>query len=250
MSSYEPSKIADHIIISIADLLKDREKIFIGLNSYIPILAAAVAKIIQRKGLDIMTVSEAHNPELESIRLVQSTGDPKWAEYSPVFITIDAFDLAQKGVIDVMFLGPIQVDSETNFNLSVIGSYEKPKVRLTGGAASAFIAPLVKRLILWNTKHSKRGLVERDDFITATAKNSTNEVFLCTNLCIFQYNRYEKIWVLKALHPWANMKDIEENTGFKFKKVDDVEITREPTEEEKALIKTLDPNGLRLKGFY
>ena len=248
--SSEVNRIADHIIVSIADLLRDGEKVYIGLNSYVPLLAVAVAKVIQGKNLDVMTVAEAHNPELESIRLVQSTGDPRWAETSPVLITIDAFDLAQKGLVDVMFLGPVQIDSETNFNLSVIGSYERPRVRLTGGAASAFIAPLVKRLILWNTRHSRKSLVDKVDFVTATAKNADNEIILCTNLCIFQYSRPGKTWMLKAVHPWATAKDVEENTGFRYVEAGGLGTTREPTEEERALIKTLDPNDLRLKGFY
>ena len=246
----EPSVVADHMVVSVADLLRDREKVFIGLNSYIPLLAVAVAKIIHGKKIDVFTVAEAYNPELESIRLKQSTGDPNWVETATVLTTVEAFDLVQKGAIDIMFLGPIQVDSETNFNLSVIGNYEKPKVRLTGGAASAFIAPLVNRLILWNVKHSKRVFVEKVDFVTATTRNAGNEVIVCTNLCIFQYDRGERKWLLKALHPWADEKTVEENTGFQFKKTENIIKTREPNEEEKELIKLLDPNDLRLKPFY
>ncbi len=242
-------EVADHMIVSIASMLRDGERIFIGLNSYVPLLAAAVARIIHGKRLSIYTVAEAHNPELERIRLKQSTGDPALAATGTVFITVEAFDLVQKGAIDVMFLGPVQVDGETNINLSVIGSYEKPRVRLTGGAASAFIVPLIKRMIFWNTKHSKRGLVSRVDFVTATAKNSDNEVWLCTNLCCFRYDRSISKWVLEALHPWASVDDVRENTGFEFV-VGNVSATRPPSEEEKALINTLDPDELRLKAFY
>jgi glutaconate CoA-transferase subunit B len=138
--------LADQMIVTMADRLRDGEAVATGLNSHIPILAVAVAKIVHGKKLRLLTVAEAHDPELESVRLTYSTGDPSWAELGSVLPMIETFDLVQQGKLDVMFLGPLQIDAETNFNLSVIGPYERPKVRLTGGAASAFIAPLVKRL--------------------------------------------------------------------------------------------------------
>jgi glutaconate CoA-transferase subunit B len=241
--------LADQMIVTIADRLRDGEAVATGLNSHIPILAVAVAKIVHGKKLRLLTVAEAHVPELESVRLTYSTGDPSWAELGTVLPMIETFDLVQQGKLDVMFLGPLQIDAETNFNLSVIGSYERPKVRLTGGAASAFIAPLVKRLFLWKTKHTKRDLVERVDFVTATAKNSKNEVYLFTNLCVFRFDRSAGTWALEALHPWADLETVKENTGFRFL-VGNPSRTRSPGEEEKELISRMDPQGLRLKAFY
>ncbi len=241
--------LADQMIVTIADRLRDGEAVATGLNSHIPILAVAVAKIVHGKKLRLLTVAEAHEPELESVRLTYSTGDPSWAELGTVLPMIETFDLVQQGKLDVMFLGPLQIDAETNFNLSVIGPYERPKVRLTGGAASAFIAPLVKRLFLWKTKHTKRDLVERVDFVTATAKNSKNEVYLFTDLCVFRFDRSAGAWALEALHPWADLETVKENTGFRFL-VGNPSRTRSPGEEEKELISRLDPQGLRLKAFY
>jgi glutaconate CoA-transferase subunit B len=237
------------MIVTIADRLRDGEAVATGLNSHIPILAVAVAKIVHGKKVRLLTVAEAHEPELESVRLTYSTGDLSWAELGTVLPMIETFDLVQQGKLDVMFLGPLQIDAETNFNLSVIGSYERPKVRLTGGAASAFIAPLVKRLFLWKTKHTKRDLVERVDFVTATAKNSKNEVYLFTNLCVFRFDRSAGTWALEALHPWADLETVKENTGFRFL-VGNPSRTRSPGEEEKELISRMDPQGLRLKAFY
>jgi glutaconate CoA-transferase subunit B len=162
---------------------------------------------------------------------------------------IETFDLVQQGKLDVMFLGPLQIDAETNFNLSVIGPYERPKVRLTGGAASAFIAPLVRRLFLWKTKHTRRDLVERVDFVTATARNSRNEVYLFTDLCVFRFDRSAGTWALEALHPWADLETVKASTGFRFL-VGNPSRTRPPGEEERELISRMDPQGLRLKAFY
>jgi glutaconate CoA-transferase subunit B len=251
MASERPDArtLADQMIVTIADRLRDGEAVATGLNSHIPILAVAVAKIVHGKKLRLLTVAEAHEPELESIRLTYSTGDPSWAELGTVLPMIETFDLVQQGKLDVMFLGPLQIDADTNFNLSVIGPYERPKVRLTGGAASAFIAPLVKRLFLWKTKHTKRDLVERVDFVTATARSSRNEVYLITDLCVFRFDRSAGAWALEALHPWADLETVKENTGFRFL-VGNPSRTRSPGEEEKELISRMDPQGLRLKAFY
>jgi len=245
----DPRTVADQMIVTIAEHLREGEAVATGLNSHVPILAVAVAKVIHGRRIRLLTVAEAHDPELERIELTYSTGDPSWAGLGTVLPMIEAFDLVQQGKVDVMFLGPLQIDSETNFNLSVIGPYERPKVRLTGGAASAFIAPLVRRLFLWKTKHTKRDLVERVDFVTATARNSTNEVYLFTDLCVFRFDRSARAWTLEALHPWADVETVRENTGFRFQVSSPVR-TRPPSEEERALIDRMDPQGLRLRAFY
>jgi len=143
-----------------------------------------------------------------------------------------------------MFLGPVQVDNETNVNLSVIGDYYNPKVRLTGGAATAFILPLAKKGILWNLKHSKRSLVERVDFVTGTAKYSNNEVILVTNLGVLYYDRREKVWEIKSVYEGIAINDIIANTGFKVVPSNDIEQIS-ITKEEVEFINKLDPYNLR-----
>ncbi|MDW8043654.1 MAG: CoA-transferase [Nitrososphaerota archaeon] len=244
----DPREVADHLIVTIADRLADGFRVVTGLNSHVPLLAIAVAKVVHGKRVSLYTVAEAYDPDLERVKLRPSTGDPALAEDATVIPMVETFDLVQKGLIDVMFLGPVQIDAETNINLSVIGSYRRPKVRLPGGAASAFIVPLVKRVYFWRTRHTTRDLVKRVDFVTATARHSTNEVYLFTNLCVLKYNRERSIWELEARHPWADRELVASNTGFELLFQDD-RVTRPPSREEKELIRALDPNDLRVKAF-
>ena len=44
----------------------------------------------------------------------------------------DAFLLAQRGFLDVGFIGGAQIDQYGNLNTSAIGGYDRPKVRLPG----------------------------------------------------------------------------------------------------------------------
>ncbi|NON62328.1 CoA-transferase, partial [Acidianus sp. RZ1] len=206
------------------------------------LLGSFMARDFYNKDIKILSVSEAYNPARVSIS--PSTGDPFFVSESPVMTTTDAFDLVQKGKIDVMFLGPSQIDSETNVNLSVIGNYYKPEVRLPGGAATAFILPLVGKAILWNVKHSKNSLVKRVDFVTGTAKYSKNKVIIVTNLCVMEYSRADHRWKVTYLYPWSDFKTVQDNTGFE---VEDNVIGRiELNEREKMFLDSLDTSKLRL----
>jgi len=233
--------IVEYVAKAISLLLNDGEKVYIGLNSIPAILGAFMARDLYKKKIRILGVAEADNPP--SVVISPSTGDPFFAESTPIMITADSFDLFQKGLVDVMFLGPVQIDEETNVNLSVIGSYERPKVRLTGGAATAYLMPLAKKVILWNLKHSTRSLVKRVDFVTGTAKNSTNEVYLVTNLGVMRFDRGEKKWKVSHVYPWSNCEEIKRNTGFDVhcEKIETVTVT----EEDLAFINNLDPYKLR-----
>ncbi|MEM0064446.1 MAG: CoA-transferase [Metallosphaera sp.] len=231
----------DYVIKAIAELIDNGELVYVGLNSGPALLASFLARDFQKKNIQIVGVAEAYNPK--NIILSPSTGDPFFIKDSPVMITADSFDLAQKGRLDVMFLGPVQVDQETNINLTAIGRYERPKVKLPGGAATAYLMPLAKKVILWNLKHSKNSIVKRVDFVTGTARNSDNEVFLVTNLAVFKFDREKRTWTIVSIYPWSELEDIVNNTGFHVELKSDKMITVSP--EESAYINTLDPYNLR-----
>ncbi|MCD8510476.1 MAG: hypothetical protein LRY73_11810 [Bacillus sp. (in: Bacteria)] len=130
------------------------------------------------------------------------------------------------------------MDQYGQVNNSVIGSFNKPKVRLPGGAGSAVIIPTAKRTILWRTKHDKRTLVEDCDFITSAGRVS----HLITPLGVF-----EKIGdrlVLKSIHPYATLTEVKENTGFPLI-YDEVNYTEKPTKEEMKVLHQVDANRIR-----
>ncbi len=248
-SSRDPEFAADVTVTCMADLLADGELVFVGLNSHHALLAAAVARFLHRKRIRVVTVAEGYEPTFADLPVKRSTGDPDLARVGTVLPTVEAFDLAQKGRVDVMFLGPVQIDEETNINVSVIGPLESPKVRLPGGAAAAFILPLVRRAVLWNFRHSVRSLVKRVDFVTATARNASNEVLLCTDLCLLKHDRRRRAWRLVSVHPWSSRDEVLGSTGFEVIADSGVTVTRAPTDEERELIARLDPEGLRLRPF-
>ncbi|WP_338601955.1 CoA-transferase [Sulfolobus tengchongensis] len=232
----------DYVIKAISTLLEDGELVYVGLNSIPALIGTFMARDLYGKKIRILGVAEASNPV--KVKLSPSTGDPFFVESSPVMITADSFDLAQKGKLDVMFLGPAQIDEETNVNLTAIGSYENPKVKLPGGAATAFILPLVRKAILWNLRHSKKSLVKKVDFISGTAKFSNNKVFLVTNLGILSYDRGNRKWYIDAVYPFSSYNQIVENTEFQVDRKDSERVI-ELTDEDVKFINSIDPYKLR-----
>src|SRR5205814_2394176 len=74
--------------------------------------------------------------------------------------------ILQSGRIEVGFLGGAQVDRYGNINTTVVGSYERPAVRLPGSGGAAEIAIHARRLLIVS-KLSLRAFPERVDFVTS-----------------------------------------------------------------------------------
>ena len=84
---------------------------------------------------------------------------------SPRMFELFAFYL-QAGLIDVAFLGGAQIDRFGNLNTTVIGDYDRPKVRLPGSGGACEIA-IHARKILVIMRQAERSFVEKLDFRTS-----------------------------------------------------------------------------------
>ena len=81
---------------------------------------------------------------------------------------VDVYQLALRGRIDVMLLGCVQVDGRGRVNSTVIGDFARPRVRLPGGGGAAVLFQVVRRVIVFRTRHDLASLVPSVDFVTAT----------------------------------------------------------------------------------
>jgi glutaconate CoA-transferase subunit B len=80
----------------------------------------------------------------------------------------------QAGLIDVAFLGGAQIDRYGNLNTTVIGSYDKPKVRLPGSGGACEIA-IHARQILVIMRQAQRSFVETLHFRTSPGHSGDPE---------------------------------------------------------------------------
>ncbi len=211
----------------------------------------------------------SHSPNLELVyeagvfgarpaRLPLSIGDPTIVTGAVSAMGMaDLFQLyLQRGLIDVGFLGAAQIDKFGNINTTVIGDYQKPKVRLPGSGGAAEIAVLCEKILVI-TRLNKRAFVPRVDFITSPghlegggARKKLNvrgrgPEAVITDLCILRFAEDTREMIVTSLHPNVTREKVQENIGWEVRFAEALKITPEPTERELELIRDeLDPHGL------
>ncbi len=223
---------------AIANLLRDGETVFHGVSSHLPMVAMMLAKQLHAPNLVHLNIPGGVNPTSIAQASYSSAGAGLVSSAESYFPLEEVFDLSMRGKLDVAFLSGIQFDIHGNINASVVGTYQKPKVRLPGGAGSAVLIPTAKKAIIWRTKHDKRTFVEKVDFVTTRG----NLWKIVTPLCIFHYI-HGKLH-LESIHPTSSLEEVQENTGFELI-YDEIKYTSVPTEKEIALLKRIDPQDYR-----
>lgn len=238
----DKERISNYMVCAISHMLQDKEVVFHGVSSHIPMIGMMLARATHAKDLVHVNIPGGVNPADISKEDYSSAGNQIYKTSTSSFPLQDVFDLSMRGGLDVAFLGGVQFDLEGNVNASVIGDYEKPKVRLPGGAGSAVLIPTAKKAILWRTKHDKRTFTEKVDFITTRG----NVWRMVTPLCVFAFRNGR--WELDSIHPTSSLEEVKENTGFPLY-YDEIRYTEEPTKEELYLLKKIDPHLNRCLEF-
>lgn len=231
-------RTSDMMTCAIANLLQDGETVFHGVSSHIPMVAMQLAKALHAPDLVHLNIPGGVNPSSIAKASYSSAGADLYTNAEANFPLDQVFDLSMRGKLDVAFLSGIQFDISGNVNASVIGSYQKPKVRLPGGAGSAVLIPTARKAIIWRTKHDKRTFVEKVDFVTTRG----NLWKIVTPLCIFEYK--EGKLHLDSIHPTSSFEEVKENTGFELL-YDQLKYTAAPTARELAALKKIDPHDYR-----
>ena len=168
----------------IARLIGDAKHVAVGAASPVP----ATGVLLQK---------EKH-PELRVSMLHKRKGNP-FTEGSR-----ELFDLAGQGRIDVFFLGGAQIDGEANINL-----VRADGRRFPGSFGSAFLYPLVKKVILFREEHSPRVLVPKVEFISARGDPAA----LLTGKALFSWQKDKRRFRLESTHEPG---DVRADTGFSY----------------------------------
>ena len=227
----------DMMAVAMARLLRSGETVFHGVASPLPMIATLLAKRLHAPDLVALNISGAIDAEPDHLPV--STVDPVLLRGTRALVTLaDLFDLSARGRLDVAFLSGVQIDGAGRINLSAIGPYERPNVRLPGGAGSAMLMPTARRVILWRTRHDPRTFVEHLDFVTAAG----NVERVVTPLGIFV--RREGRLVVESLHPGVTADGFRAATGFPVEIGPEALVTVPPTPAEIAALRKLDPGGI------
>ncbi|MFC6989256.1 hypothetical protein ACFQJD_12030 [Haloplanus sp. GCM10025708] len=245
--------VAEVMCAAIARRLASVETAFQGFASPLPTVALRMAH--ERDGVTHLSASGAVNGRPETAPL--STEDQRLLAGSTAqFTSPEAFDLAARGGVDVMFVGSPQFDRRGRMNGTVVGSWDDPKVKFGGGGGSGSLLPLVEEAWAWRTEHTARSLPEDVDFVTAEG----NLTYLVTPLCEFE--RLDGELRVVSLHPGVSRTTVRERTGWDVTFADDRRTvgddrrtvgddrrTPRPTDEELRLLEDVDPKRVRRSGF-
>lgn len=224
-----------YIVTNLARFIRAGEITFSGVNSTPPMLACLLAK--RAYHFDFVYINVAGGVQPTPSKIPLSSSDPVLSEGSTaIFANEDFYDLCTRGGMDLCFLGAAQVDGLGRTNVSAIGDWHNPKVRLPGGGGGAVMLPTAKRAVTWRTEHSRRTMVEKLDFITASGGMHG----VVTPIAVF-VKRDERL-ALQSWHPESSLEEVRARTGFPFDAAG-AQPTAMPTQREIDALRSLDPSG-------
>jgi glutaconate CoA-transferase subunit B len=142
-----------------------------------------------------------------------------------------------------MLLGAVQVDGQGRVNSTVVGPFERPTVRLPGGGGAAVLFQVVRRIIVYRTRHDPRSLAPAVDFVTATG----NLERVVTPLAVFRAT--VDGLRLEGLQPGVTLEEVRRRTGFPVVPAADCGPLAPPTAAELRALDDLDPDRLRALDF-
>ena len=220
------------MIVVMSRLIKNGETAATGTLSPIPAAALILAK-------------QLHAPDITALIY----GD---SEFRVTDGLHEVFGLAHRGLLDLFFLSGIQIDQAGSINLSVIGDYSKPKLRLPGGAGSNMISMMAGRIILFTMSHTTRLFVPKVCFTNATAQDDTipwrrgKLSHIVTPLALLKYNEKQKVVKIDSVYPGVSYELVAENTGFDLgKNSSDVPVIDPVSNEELRLLREVVLTKLR-----
>ncbi len=240
MSQLDISRTADLMVTAIARELRPGESVFHGLASTIPHVAVQLAQRCYGKDLNYVNITGGYRMLPEKLD-ISTDGDNLFLGTKCRFDLADIFDLAARGRLDTAFLGGVQIDQTAHLNNSCIGPYDRPKVKLPGGAGSAVLVPNANRALVWRTKHDLRTFVEHVDFVTSFGH--VGKVF--TPLCVFE--KRQGLLELSLLYPGVSYEEVAQNTGFPIGSR--YQVMEPPSQEELQCLSQIDPDRVRDSEF-
>jgi len=251
MADYTPTEM---MTVAAARALKNEDVCFVGIGQ--PSAACNLARYTHAP--DIVLIYESGTLGTRPTVLPLSIGDGELCETALTTVSVpEMFRYwLQGGRITVGFLGGAQIDRFANLNTTVVGPYDRPKVRLPGGGGAPEIATACGEIFIIMGQ-SKRSFVGRLDFVTSLGHGEGGDhrqrlgvktkgpTRLMTDLCIFEPEPDSKEMVVTSIHPGVTREQIRENTGWPVRFSDRVAETPPPSAQELEVLRELHARTAR-----
>ena len=231
--------------------LKDGEIVGVGLG--LPVVASFLAKRTHAPNLTIMLELGVVDPEPLEIG-VDGLSDPRiWYRAKVHTSFADMLGaVLHRGLVDVGFLGGLEIDAYGNLNTTLLGDPKGKFRRFTGSGGGNDIASNARRTVV-TIRHEARKLNEAVSFITSPGYlrgNGERERAglvggpsrVITDKAVLGFDPQSKRMRLESIHPNTTLEDVLANMGFKPIVPDPVPFTEPPTPEQVRLIREeIDP---------
>jgi len=252
-----PATSTEMMTIASARLLRNHEVCFVGIG--LPSAAANLARLTHAP--DVVLIYESGPIGAKPHVLPLSIGDGDLATTADTVVsTPEIFRYwLQGGRIDVGFLGAAQIDRFANLNTTVIGSYDKPKIRLPGAGGASEIAGSAKEVFLI-IRQSKRTFVNKLDFITSLGYGEGGDhrerlglpgggpKTVVTDLCIFEPDPETRELTVTSLHQGVTEDQVREATGWPVRFAANLQRIAPATDHELAVLRDLHRRTLIAHG--
>jgi glutaconate CoA-transferase subunit B len=248
---------AEIMTIVAARALKNSDVCFVGIGA--PSAACNLARLTHAPGITLIYESGtiATKPNV----LPLSIGDGELCETALTTVPVpEMFRYwLQGGRISIGFLGGAQIDRFANLNTTVIGPYDKPKVRLPGGGGAPEIASACGEIFIIMAQ-SKRSFVEKLDFVTSMGHGEGGDhrgrlglktkgpTRLVTDLCVFEPDPVTREMTVTSIHPGVTRDQVAANTGWPVRYADNVVATAPPTATELQVLRDVHARTARAHG--
>src|SRR5450631_1586129 len=153
---------AEMMTVAAARALSNDDICFVGIGA--PSAACNLARLTHAPGVTLIYESGTIGAEPKTLPL--SIGDGELCDTALCTVSVpEMFRYwLQGGRVTVGFLGGAQIDRFANLNTTVVGPYDKPKVRLPGGGGAPEIASSCGEIFIIMNQ-TQRNFVDKLDFI-------------------------------------------------------------------------------------
>ncbi len=251
---YTPTEI---MTVAAARALKNDDVVFVGIGA--PSAACNLARLTHAPGITLIYESGTIDTRPDVLPL--SIGDGELCETALTTVSVpEMFRYwLQGGRISVGFLGGAQIDRYANLNTTVVGPYDKPKVRLPGGGGAPEIAVHCGEIFI-TIAMTPRGFVDRLPFVTSMGHGSgpgSREALgvktkgptrVITDLCILAPDAATKELTVVSLHPAVTKDEVARQCGWDLRFADRVGETPPPTDDELGVLRELHARTRRAHG--
>ena len=234
--------------VAAARLLDDEDVCFVGIG--LPSAACNLARLTHAPRITLVYESGTIGTRPGVLPL--SIGDGELCETALSTVSVpEIFRYwLQGGRISVGFLGAAQIDRHCNLNTTVVGAYNKPRVKLPGAGGAPEIASSCREVFVV-LPQSPRAFVARLDFVTSFGHGEGGDhrarlglatkgpTKVITDLCILEPDPDTKELAVTSLHPGVSADQVRAATGWPVHFAAQVGETAPPTDNELAVMRDL-----------